>query len=132
MRILSKRQLKEMVLHSPQHVARPEYAGTFPKRIQIGPNRMGWVEAGVLDWLQERRDRREDPDRRSGKGARVAGLCTTPSPHQQRRTSAPASSHWVVRTALDRVGRSAVFRGCGEETGWVAGSGRSRRRAART
>ncbi len=60
MRILSKRQLKELVLYSPQHVARLEKAGTFPKRIQLGPNRVGWVESEVLDWLQERLDRRED------------------------------------------------------------------------
>ena len=60
MRILSKRQLKELVLYSPQHVARLEKAGTFPKRIQLGPNRVGWVEDEVLDWLQERLDRRED------------------------------------------------------------------------
>ncbi len=60
MRILSKRQLKEMVLYSPQHVARLEKAGKFPKRIQLGPNRVGWVEDEVLDWLQQRLDRRED------------------------------------------------------------------------
>jgi prophage regulatory protein len=61
MRLLSKRQLKEMVLYSPQHVARLEKAGKFPKRVQIGPNRVGWVEEEVLDWLRERLDRREEP-----------------------------------------------------------------------
>ena len=40
MRILSKRQLKELVLYSPQHVARLEKAGLFPKRVQLGPNRV--------------------------------------------------------------------------------------------
>lgn len=58
MRILSKRQLKELVLYSPQHVARLEQAGEFPKRIQLGPNRVGWVEAEVLEWLQTRLDNR--------------------------------------------------------------------------
>ena len=65
MRLLSKRQLKEMVLYSPQHIARLEKAGMFPKRVQIGPNRVGWVEAEVLDWLQSRLDRREEPNRHS-------------------------------------------------------------------
>ena len=65
MRILSKRQLKELVLYSPQHVARLEAAGQFPKRVQLGVNRVGWVENEVLDWLQERLDRREEPDRHS-------------------------------------------------------------------
>ena len=58
MRILSKRQLKELVLYSPQHVARLEKAGEFPKRLQLGPNRVGWVEAEVLEWLQTRLDDR--------------------------------------------------------------------------
>ena len=65
MRILSKRQLKELVLYSPQHIARLEAAGQFPKRVRLGANRVGWVGSEVLDWLQERIDRREDPDRHS-------------------------------------------------------------------
>ena len=59
MRILSKRQLKELVLYSPQHIARLEKAGQFPKRVTLGPNRVGWVENEVLDWLQDRVDRLE-------------------------------------------------------------------------
>ena len=61
MRILSKRQLKELVLYSPQHIARLEKAGQFPKRVQLGPNRVGWVEAEVLDWLEQRLANRETP-----------------------------------------------------------------------
>ena len=59
MRILSKRQLKELVLYSPQHVARLESAGAFPKRVQLGQCRVGWIEQEVLDWLQERITRRD-------------------------------------------------------------------------
>jgi len=62
MRILSKRQLKELVLYSPQHIARLEAAGEFPMRVQLGRNRVGWVESEVLDWLQERIDSREKPN----------------------------------------------------------------------
>ena len=65
MRILSKRQVKELVLYSPQHVARLEAAGQFPKRVQLGANRVGWVEEEVLDWLQKRIDRRDIPTRHS-------------------------------------------------------------------
>lgn len=60
MRILSKRQVKELVLYSPQHIARLEAAGQFPKRVRLGQNRVGWVEDEVLDWLRERIDRREE------------------------------------------------------------------------
>ena len=65
MRILSKRQVKELVLYSPQHTARLEKAGQFPKRVQLGPNRVGWVEDEVLDWLQQRLESREAPTRHS-------------------------------------------------------------------
>lgn len=65
MRVLSKRQLKELVLYSPQHVARLEKAGNFPKRVRLGPSRVGWVEDEVLDWLQTRLDDREEPRRHS-------------------------------------------------------------------
>ncbi|MFC6583710.1 helix-turn-helix transcriptional regulator [Sulfitobacter aestuariivivens] len=58
MRILSKKQLKELVLYSPQHIARMEKAGNFPKRIRLGPNRVGWVEDEVLEWLQPRLEHR--------------------------------------------------------------------------
>jgi len=56
--MISKRQLKELVLYSPQHVARLEKAGKFPMRVQLGPNRVGWVEGEILDWLQKRLDER--------------------------------------------------------------------------
>ena len=65
MRILSKRQLKELVLYSPQHVTRLEAVGKFPKRVKLGPNRVGWVEEEILDWLKQRLDDREEPKRRS-------------------------------------------------------------------
>ncbi|MEL7282533.1 MAG: AlpA family phage regulatory protein [Pseudomonadota bacterium] len=59
MKILCKRQVKELVLYSPQHIARLEKAGLFPKRIQLGPNRVGWVESEVLEWLEQRLEQRE-------------------------------------------------------------------------
>jgi len=58
-RMLSKRQVKELVLYSPQHIARLEAAGQFPKRVKLGVNRVGWLEEEVLDWLQSRIDARD-------------------------------------------------------------------------
>lgn len=60
MKMLSKRQLKELVLYSPQHIARLEAAGSFPKRVKLGNNRVGWIEQEVLDWLQIRIDVRDN------------------------------------------------------------------------
>ena len=61
MRLLDKRQVKELVLYSYQHIARLEQAGQFPKRVPLGPNRVGWVEEEVLEWLEERIRRRDQP-----------------------------------------------------------------------
>ncbi|HUX65630.1 MAG TPA: AlpA family phage regulatory protein, partial [archaeon] len=47
MRMLSKRQVREKVLYSPAHIARLEAAGKFPKRVQLGPSRVGWLESEV-------------------------------------------------------------------------------------
>lgn len=54
-RIVSKRQLLEIVPYSPQHIGRLEKAKKFPKRIEIGPGRVGWNLAEVEAWLAERR-----------------------------------------------------------------------------
>ena len=59
MAMLSKRQVKELVLYSPQHISRLEAAGQFPKRVHLGHNRVGWLEDEVLDWLQKRIDARD-------------------------------------------------------------------------
>lgn len=61
MRLLSKKQVREMVLYSPQHVARLEAAGKFPKRVQLGPGRVGWVDTEVQDWLAARIAERDTP-----------------------------------------------------------------------
>jgi prophage regulatory protein len=58
MRILSKKDLRQLVLYSPAHIDRLEKAGRFPKRVQLGPCRVGWVESEVIEWLKDRiRDR---------------------------------------------------------------------------
>jgi prophage regulatory protein len=62
MKLLSKRQLKELVLYSPQHIQRLEDAGRFPRRVRLGNcprSRVGWIESEVLDWLHERIERRD-------------------------------------------------------------------------
>lgn len=58
MKLLNKRQLKELVLYSSQHIARLEAAGQFPKRVKLGNCRVGWIESEVLDWLQIKIDAR--------------------------------------------------------------------------
>ncbi len=52
MRILSEKALRELVLYSPAHVDRLEKSGRFPKRVRLGPCRVGWVESEVLERVQ--------------------------------------------------------------------------------
>ena len=59
MRILSKKDVRALVLYSPAHVDRLEKAGRFPRRIQLGPCRVGWIESEVLAWLEERIKQRD-------------------------------------------------------------------------
>jgi prophage regulatory protein len=54
MKLLSKTQVREMVLYSPAHIARLEADGKFPKRVRIGSGRVGWVDQEVDDWLRAR------------------------------------------------------------------------------
>lgn len=64
MRLVSKKELRHLVLYSPQHIQRLEDAGQFPKRVRLGNGpraRVGWVEQEVLDWLKERIQRRDKP-----------------------------------------------------------------------
>jgi prophage regulatory protein len=61
-RILSKKELRQLVLYSPAHIDRLEKAGRFPKRVQLGPCRVGWIEAEVLAWLETRIKQRDARD----------------------------------------------------------------------
>ncbi|MEM8937198.1 MAG: AlpA family phage regulatory protein [Pseudomonadota bacterium] len=53
------RQLMELGLYSHQHVVPLVKAGKFPKPVQHGPNRVGWLEDEVMDWLRQRLHCRE-------------------------------------------------------------------------
>ena len=57
-RIITQKELASRVPYSSVQIWRLEKAGTFPRRIQLGPNRIGWVEAEVEAWLRKRLDER--------------------------------------------------------------------------
>ena len=54
-RILSQETVLEKVPVSRTTLWRMERAGNFPKRIQISANRIGWLEADVDAWVEERK-----------------------------------------------------------------------------
>lgn len=61
MRLLSKKQVRELVLYSPAHIDRLEQAGQFPKRVRLSPHRtgrVGWLEDEIMAWIQSKLGKR--------------------------------------------------------------------------
>ena len=53
-RLLSLPQVKNAIPYSASQIWRLEQKGDFPKRVRIGPNRVGWIEAEISDWLRSK------------------------------------------------------------------------------
>lgn len=53
-RFVSKTELRELVVYSPQHIRLLEQSGKFPKRIWIGEKRVVWLEREVIAWMSSR------------------------------------------------------------------------------
>jgi prophage regulatory protein len=43
-----------MTGRSRSAINRDEKAGLFPKRLRLGPNSVGWLEAEIRDWIASR------------------------------------------------------------------------------
>lgn len=54
MQLIDKKELVKLVKYSPQHIARLEKAGQFPKRLRLGQNRVAWLLSEVEDWIEQR------------------------------------------------------------------------------
>ncbi len=62
MRVLTKKAVSGRVNYSGNHIDRMEADGRFPKRIKLGPNRVGWLESEIDDWIAEKVRERDDAD----------------------------------------------------------------------
>ena len=51
-RIITRDQLKELVPYSASQIARLEQAGQFPRRLKLGPNRIGWLSSEIENWIE--------------------------------------------------------------------------------
>lgn len=51
-RLLSLKQIKEIIPYSTMQIYRLEKAGAFPRRIKIGRQRVAWVEADIRKWVE--------------------------------------------------------------------------------
>lgn len=58
-RYLREREVVERVGVSRVTIRRWEKQGLFPRRIQLGPNSVGWLESEFLIWQQSRLKQRD-------------------------------------------------------------------------
>lgn len=59
-RIVSAKERRILIPYSDMHVWRLEQAGQFPKRVRLGPNRVGWSERELQQWITARKAERTD------------------------------------------------------------------------
>ena len=50
-RILSLKDVRSRIPYSSVQIWRKEHAGEFPRRVQLGANRVGWLESEIEDWI---------------------------------------------------------------------------------
>ncbi len=53
-RIISSRERRQMIPYSDMHILRLEKQGKFPRRIKLGPGRVGWRLSECMAWIEER------------------------------------------------------------------------------
>jgi prophage regulatory protein len=62
-RIIDRHERRRLVPYSDNHILRLERAGSFPERLKLGANRVGWLLSEVLDWIARRKNDRKWLDR---------------------------------------------------------------------
>lgn len=53
-RVMRKKEVQATVGLSDVSIWRQERAGTFPRRIRLGGNSVGWLESEISGWLHQR------------------------------------------------------------------------------
>jgi len=58
-RLITRAELRSIVPYTPQHILRLEKRGLFPRRVQVGANRVAWLLSEVEEWVAARVAERE-------------------------------------------------------------------------
>lgn len=53
-RLITRAELRSIVPYTPQHILRLEKRGLFPRRVQVGANRVAWLLSEVEEWVAAR------------------------------------------------------------------------------
>ncbi len=67
LRIVTQKELRVLVPYTPQHISRLEKSGKFPRRMQLGQNRIGWRLMDIEAWVNARTPKQlyvADPEQR--------------------------------------------------------------------
>jgi prophage regulatory protein len=55
-RFVLRREMKEVIPYSIDHLTKLEARGVFPGRIPLGPKRVGWLERELAEWIEKLQD----------------------------------------------------------------------------
>lgn len=58
-RLITRAELRSIVPYTPQHILRLEKRGLFPRRVQVGANRVAWLLSEIEEWIAARAAERE-------------------------------------------------------------------------
>ncbi len=50
LRLITKAELRRIVPYTSQHILRLEKRGLFPRRVQVGTNRVAWLVSECEQW----------------------------------------------------------------------------------
>lgn len=76
MKLLRLEEVIEITGLSRASIYRYEACGRFPKRRQVGPNAVRWLDEDLIEWMKSRPPVPETVD-----GANVFGRLPTPNKH---------------------------------------------------
>lgn len=54
-RFLSKKEMREVIPYSPNYLLELEREGKFPRRVVLGPKRVGWLQREVVAWMSSKK-----------------------------------------------------------------------------
>lgn len=54
MRVITRKDIKPKTGYTYHYCVILEKRGEFPRRIKLGPKRVGWLEHEIDEWLQKR------------------------------------------------------------------------------
>lgn len=80
LRLISKTELRKIVPYTPQHILRLEKRGMFPRRVQLGTNRVAWLLTEIEQWIAMRVAERDA-------AARITAECRAQSASRDTRKS---------------------------------------------